>query len=211
MTVKVLTINHFKEAVKMTTLKDKVGGTEPNPAINEALYHYFFPNQKALAVGYFDNNELITWCTLRFGKQDDMDMWIITTLWTKKFTQLMNFSRPDMGLLLQACFDIAEKRHYWNYFYMIADRVSAVYWRQWQRNPYMVTGRYENHHYLSIPARTKPELNLAWRLMGETLKPDDMSLKYRTLRPEFRQRYLELSDYEKDQHPFSLEEVQAKF
>ena len=43
MTVKVLTINHFKEAVKMTTLKDKVGGTEPNPAINEALYHYFFP------------------------------------------------------------------------------------------------------------------------------------------------------------------------
>ena len=47
--------------------------------------------------------------------------------------------------------------------------------------------------------------------MGETLKPDDMSLKYRTLRPEFRQRYLELSDYEKDQHPFSLEEVQAKF
>jgi len=211
MTVKVLTINHYREAVNMTNLKDKVGGSEPNPNVNAALYHYFFPNAKAIAIGYFDNDELVTWCTLRFGLQDDMDIWIITTLWTKKFTQLMNFARPDMGLLLQACFDIAEKRHYWNYFYIIADRVSSVYWRQWQRNPYMVTGRYENHHYLTIPANTKPELNLAWKLMGEVSKPDDISLKYRTLRPEFRQRYFELSEYEKDIHPFTLEEVQVEF
>jgi hypothetical protein len=47
--------------------------------------------------------------------------------------------------------------------------------------------------------------------MGEVSKPDDISLKYRTLRPEFRQRYFELSEYEKDVHPFTLEEVQVEF
>lgn len=211
MTVRVLTINDFKEATKMIALKDKHGGTEPMTKAKDALYNYFFPSGQALAVGYFEDDELISWCTIRFGKQEDMDIWVITTLWTKRFGNIMSFARPDMGLLMKACFDIAEHRHYWHYFYLLATRVADVYWRQWQRNPYMITGRYTNHHYLDIPAGTRPELNLAWRLMGEKIKPDDMSLKYRVLNSELRQQYTELSEYEKDVHPFGISEVQVPF
>jgi hypothetical protein len=47
-------------------------------------------------------------------------------------------------------------------------------------------GKYELTTLDVVPANTKPEFELYWRLMGQELKPDNIIIKKRVLRQEFR-------------------------
>lgn len=209
MELRVLTSEHFKKAISMTNLKARHGGSAPNAGLKQRLLHYFTPNPKAVALGYFEDGELISWATLRFGKQDAMNIWCITSLWTNRFHNYLNFDKPELGMLMKGCFDIAEHRKYWHYFYSIATKVEKVYQRQWAKNPWMPVGRYDLQIYQQVPANTIPTPNFVYQLMGGETKPDDITIKYRVLKEEHRQDYLELSDLEKDIILFDVNEVQA--
>jgi len=84
--------------------------------------------------------------------------------------------------MLIIAFDIAEGRGYYQYFYSIAERLERVYERQWKKNSYAIQGKYDLTTLAVVPANTKPEFELYWRLMGQELKPDNISIKARKLK-----------------------------
>jgi hypothetical protein len=61
-----------------------------------------------------------------------------------------------------------------------------VYERQIQKTQYIPIGRYEYIELATIPANTKPEKILYWKLMGEQMKPDTIIIKKRVLKPQYR-------------------------
>jgi len=210
MRLKVLNIMDFDEAIKMTSLKSRHGGTAPSDQLDKRYYYYFTTSPIALALGYYEEDKMISWATLRFGKQDDMNIWTITSLWSNRFSNILSFDKPEMGYLMKGCFEIAEHRKYWDYFYTLASRLEHVYQRQWMKNPWVDTGRYDLETYARVPANTIPEPRFVYRLLGEQVKPTDMTVKHRSLRPEFRKDYDNVSPLEQGASPYSVEELQAK-
>lgn len=210
MELRVLTGEHFNEALSMPQLKDRHGGSTPNKNYKLRLYPYFSPSPSAVAVGYFENNNLISWASLRFGKQGDMNIWCITSLWTNRFSNFLSFDRPELGMLLKGCFDVAEHRLYWNYFYSISTKLERVYQRQWAKNPWMPTGRYDLTIYQHVPANTIPEPNFVYKLIGGEPKSNDITIKCRVLKEEFRQQYTDVSELERGLSPFTVRELQAE-
>ena len=210
MQLKVLNISDFKEAIAMTSLKERVGGTTPTENLDKRYYYYFTTSPLALALGYYEDNKMISWATLRFGQQDDMNIWTITSLWTNCFNNILSFDNPELGYLMKGCFEIAERRKYWDYFYTISTKLERVYQRQWAKNPWVDTGRYDLITYAQVPANTVPEPRFVYRLLGEQTKPVDMTVKHRILRPQFRQEYTSVSELETDASPYTVEELQAK-
>ena len=77
---------------------------------------------------------------------------------------------------------MAEEKGYFQYFYSIAERLERVYERQWKKNPWGFNGRYDLVTLDVVPANTKPEFELYWRLMGQELKPDNIVIKARKLK-----------------------------
>jgi hypothetical protein len=210
MKLKVLNIMDFREAMAMTNLKERVGGTSKTDRLNERFYYYFTTSPRALALGYYEDDKLISWATLRFARYDNINLWTITSLWANRFNNILSFDKPELGYLMKGCFEIAERRKYWDYFYVIASRLEHVYQRQWLKNPWVKTGRYNLVTYAHIPENTIPESMFLYKLLGEQTKPDAMTVKHRILKEEFRQDYTDVSEIEKDTSPYSIEELQSK-
>jgi hypothetical protein len=61
-----------------------------------------------------------------------------------------------------------------------------VYESQYRKNKYITTGRYDCIQLDIIPANTVPTVDLYWKLLGKEIKPDDVIIKKRVLRPNFR-------------------------
>ena len=57
-----------------------------------------------------------------------------------------------------------------------------MYERQWKKNSYAIQGKYDLTTLAVVPANTKPEFELYWRLMGQELKPDAIAIKARKLK-----------------------------
>ena len=112
--------------------------------------------------------------------------WVISNFFSTVNTSYFNFNRPEFGMLFKEAFEIAEGRGYYQYFYSIAERLERVYERQWKKNSYAIQGKYDLTTIDIVPANTKPEFELYWRLMGQELKPDNIAIKKRVLRHEFR-------------------------
>lgn len=133
-----------------------------------------------ITLGYFEDDKLISWINIGFYENNMRGkFWVITGLFTSVFGERFSFSRPEFGLLLKQAFEITEERGYFQYFYCVSERLERVYERQWKKNPWGFNGVYELTTLAVVPANTKPEFELYWRLMGQELKPDNIVIKSR--------------------------------
>ena len=170
-------------------IKNKVGGSTPlSPDRFIARYtSYFENNEDRYALGSFQDGKLISWVSIGFYESKMRGkFWVITELFTSVPGERFSFSRPEFGLLLKQAFEITEERGYFQYFYCVPERLERVYERQWKKNSYAIQGKYELTTLDVVPANTKPEFELYWRLMGKETKPDNIIIKKRVLRQEFR-------------------------
>jgi hypothetical protein len=187
--IRELTIHDLDEASKMVGLKPRTSGTSPvsKGDFLEGFSMYFAENDTMKAFGYFENNELICFvCVGFFESKMRGKFWVIPALYTKNFKQVFNFKDPDMALLLKFVFEYAENNYYYEFYYTVAERIVNAYERQWQRNSVMPVGRYDLITLDKVPANTKPEFELYWRLMGEEEKPDAIVIKKRVLKEQYR-------------------------
>lgn len=187
--IRQLTIHDLDVASDMVEIKPRTSGTAPINKIEfiDNFKNYFLGEWPTYAFGYFENDELISFvCMGFFESKLRGKFWVIPALYTKRFTKVFNFKESDMAYLMKAVFEFAESKGYYEFYYSVAERIMNAYERQWQRNSVMETGRYDLILLDTVPAGTKPEFELHWRLMGESLKPDTIIIKKRVLKPEFR-------------------------
>jgi hypothetical protein len=173
-----------KECEAIVLSRKKISGTKPVSAERYLeLREEAKTNDSSVAIGYFEDGKLISWLSIGFHESKMRGkFWVISTFFSSTYTSYFSFNRPEFGLLFKAAFDIAEGRGYYQYFYSISKRLERVYERQWKKNSYAIQGKYELTTLAVVPANTKPEFELYWRLMGQELKPDDIVIKSRKLK-----------------------------
>jgi len=173
----------YEEICKQIFLsRKKIGGTAP---LSPKQYNILTKQSQSnnITIGYFDDEELISWITIGFYESKMRGkFWVISNFFSSVYTSYFSFDKPEFGVLCKAAFDIAEAKGYDQYFYIIAERLERVYERQWQRNPYATQGKYELTTLAVVPANTKPDFELYWKLMGQELKPDNIVIKSRKLK-----------------------------
>jgi len=174
----------YEEICKQIVLsRKKIGGTTPlSPEQYDILAEQVRSNNTA-TIGCFKDNILISWISIGFHESKMRGkFWVISNFFSSVYTSYFSFDKPEFGLLFKKAFDIAESKGYTQYFYSIAERLERVYERQWRKNPYAIQGKYELTTLNVVPANTKPEYELYWRLMGQELKPDNIVIKSRKLK-----------------------------
>jgi len=174
----------YEERRKQIVLsRKKISGTTP---ISPERYQTLQEESKSkddVIIGYFEDDELISWITIGFYESKMRGkFWVISNFFSSVYTSYFNFNRPEFGMLFKAAFEVAEGRGYYQYFYSIAERLERVYERQWKKNSYAIQGKYDLTTLAVVPANTKPEFELYWRLMGQELKPDNIAIKARKLK-----------------------------
>lgn len=174
----------YEERRKQIVLsRKKISGTTP---ISPERYQTLQEESKSkddVIIGYFEDDELISWITIGFYESKMRGkFWVISNFFSSGYTSYFNFNRPEFGMLFKAAFEVAEGRGYYQYFYSIAERLERVYERQWKKNSYAIQGKYDLTTLAVVPANTKPEFELYWRLMGQELKPDNIAIKARKLK-----------------------------
>ncbi len=184
-----LNLFDLDKAMSIARLKDRTGGTSPISDIQFEEIHkkYFESNGINYALGYFENNQLISWISLGLHENKTRGrFWYISFLYTSKFHNNFNFNNLEIGYLIKAAFALAEEQQFYEYYYTVSERVQHVYERQWARNKFVQTGRYELQTIGEIEPNTQPSVDLYWRLLGQEVRPDKMIIKKRILRPELR-------------------------
>jgi hypothetical protein len=177
--------------MEMSRLKSRVGGTTPTNSDNwESHYIQFFDGtENRYAMGYFEDNKLQTFiCILLHENKARGKFWLIWAFFSRKFNNFFNFNDSDKGLLLKEAFSFAESKGYYEYYYWVSKRISKVYERQWLRNNFMKTGRYDLIDLDVVPANTIPEVDLYQKMLLNTTKPDDIYFKKRVLKEKYRNK-----------------------
>jgi hypothetical protein len=183
--VREITDNHeYEEICKQIIFsRKKIGGTTPISPEQYNILTEQAQSNNTITLGYFKDETLISWINIGFYESKMRGkFWVISNFFSSVYTSYFRFDRPEFGLLFKAAFDIAESKGYNQYFYGIAERLDRVYERQWQKNPHAIQGKYELTTLAVVPANTKPEFELYWRLMGQELKPDNIVIKSRKLK-----------------------------
>lgn len=177
-----------KECEAIVLSRKKISGTTPISAERYIEHRAESKsNSSAIVIGYFEDNKLISWLSIGFHEsQMRGKFWVISNFFSSVYSSYFDFNKPEFGLLFKEAFSIAEGRGYYQYFYSISERLERVYERQWKKNSYAIKGKYELTTLDVVPANTKPEFELYWRLMGKETKPDNIIIKKRVLRQEFR-------------------------
>ena len=161
----------------------KISGTTPISIERYQAHREEAKSNNSVVIGYFEDGKLISWITIGFYESKMRGkFWVISSFFSSVYTSYFSFNRPEFGMLFKAAFDIAEGRGYYQYFYSISQRLERVYERQWKKNSYAIQGKYELTTLAVVPANTKPEFELYWRLMGQELKPDAIVIKSRKLK-----------------------------
>jgi hypothetical protein len=176
--------SNYAELCKQIVLsRKKISGTTPiSPERYQALQEESKSNN-SVTIGYFEDDKLISWIDIGFYESKMRGkFWVISNFFSSVYTSHFNFNRPEFGMLFKAAFAVAEGRGYRQYFYSIAERLERVYERQWKKNSYAIQGKYDLTTLAVVPANTKPEFELYWRLMGQELKPDNIVIKSRKLK-----------------------------
>lgn len=163
--------------------RKKISGTTPMSIERYKNLQKEAKSNNSVVIGYFEDDELISWITIGFYESKMRGkFWVISSFFSSVYTSYFNFNRPEFGMLFKAAFEVAEGRGYYQYFYSIAERLERVYERQWKKNSYAIQGKYDLTTLAVVPANTKPEFELYWRLMGQELKPDNIAIKARKLK-----------------------------
>jgi hypothetical protein len=166
--------------------RKKISGTTPMSIERYENLRKEAKSNNSVVIGYFEDNKLISWITIGFYENKMRGkFWVISSFFSSVYTSYFNFNRPEFGMLFKAAFEVAEERGYHQYFYSIAERLERVYERQWRKNSYAIQGKYDLTTLAVVPANTKPEFELYWRLMGQELKPDNIVIKSRKLKSQF--------------------------
>jgi len=176
-----------KECEAIVLSRKKISGTTPISVERYIEHKKEAKSNNAVVIGYFEDDKLTSWITIGFYESKMRGkFWVISSFFSAVNTSYFNFNRPEFGMLFKEAFEVAEGRGYYQYFYSIAERLERVYERQWKKNSYAIQGKYDLTTIDIVPANTKPEFELYWRLMGQELKPDNIAIKKRVLRHEFR-------------------------
>jgi hypothetical protein len=163
--------------------RKKISGTTPMSIEQYQILREQSKSNDAVTIGYFEDSKLVSWITIGFYESKMRGkFWVISNFFSSVYTSYFNFNRPEFGMLFKAAFEVAEERGYHQYFYSIAERLERVYERQWKKNSYAIQGKYDLTTLAIVPANTKPEFELYWRLMGQELKPDNIVIKSRKLK-----------------------------
>jgi hypothetical protein len=184
--IRFLTMDDLPDCMKIAPLKNRTGGTVPLTleGFLGAFEKYFQDDEFCRVIGYFENNELVSFVCIRmFETTMRGKFWVISGLYTKNFKSYFSFNHSGIGELIKFAFDYAESRGWYEYYYCTAERVINVYERQWKRSH---SHRYEHILLDVVPPNTKPFYELHWRLMGQEVKPVPMIVKKRALKQEFR-------------------------
>lgn len=179
----------FLKCLEISKIKPRVGGTVPisDVSFKDTFTKYFENNENSYIFGCFEEDELISWIAIGFGESQSLGkFWVISSLYTTRFTTYFSFNNEEIGLLIKTAFEVAESKKYYEYYYTVSSRISTVYEKQIQKNKFIPIGRYDYKELKTIPANTKPDSKLIWRLMGQETKPDDTIVKKRILREQFR-------------------------
>ena len=173
-----------KECEAIVLSRKKISGTKP---ISDERYiqhrEEAKSNNSSVEIGYFEDGKLISWLSIGFHESKMRGkFWVISNFFSSVYTSYFSFNRPEFGILFKEAFAIAEGRGYYQYFYSISQRLERVYERQWKKNSYAIQGKYELTTLDVVPANTKPEFELYWKLMGQELKPDNIVIKSRKLK-----------------------------
>ena len=181
-----MTPENLLDCMEIASLKNRTGGTVPLTAggFITAFEKYFQNDEYFIAIGYFENNVLISFlCISMFENNMRGKFWVIPCLYTRDFKSYFTFKGSGIGELIKFAFEYTEKRGWYEYYYCTAERVMNVYERQWKKSQ---SNRYDHILLDVVPANTKPFHELYWRLMGQEVKPDPMIFKKRVLKHEFR-------------------------
>jgi hypothetical protein len=167
------------ECSKIVLSHKRIGGTKP---LTSESYLTQISSGNLINVGYFEDTKLLSWASIGFYESKMRGkFWAISGLFTTVFEERFSFSRPEFGLLFKEIFKMAEEKGYYQYFYCISEKLERVYERQWRKNPWGFNGKYKLITLDVVPANTKPEYELYWKLMGQELKPDNIVIKARRL------------------------------
>ena len=184
--IKLLTVDDLPTCMEISSLKNRTAGTVPltSSVFLEAFEKYFNNNLDYRAIGYFENDILISFLFISmFENTMRGKFWVISGLYTKEFNSYFTFKKSGIGELIKSAFKHTESRGWYEYYYCTSERVMNVYERQWKKSE---SHRYDHILLEVVPPNTKPVYELYWKLMGSTVKPDPMVFKKRTLKPEFR-------------------------
>ena len=172
-----------KECKDIVLSRNKIGGTKPISTERYLELREEAKSNNSVVIGYFEDSKLISWIEIGFHESKMRGkFWVISNFFSSVYTSYFSFNRPEFGMLFKAAFEIAEGRGYYQYFYSISQRLERVYERQWKKNSYAIQGKYDLTTLDIVPANTKPEYELYWRLMGKELKPDAIAIKARKLK-----------------------------
>lgn len=187
MTVRILTEDDIDACYQMFSIKD----TSKKKFWNNYL-KYFTKDNDRFAFGYFENDVLQSWLLQGFfrRKTDGKKYWVISFLCTHS-KSFFSFNNPEIGLLVKEAFENAEAHQYYNYFYVVPEKQTNAYERQWRKNQWGFNGRYELTTIDTIPAHTRPLDKMYWRLMGEEIKDYNVVVKARTLGKQYRPTYIQ--------------------
>jgi hypothetical protein len=180
---------YFTECFQISKLRPKVGGTKPIPdeIFLENNKKYFIHNSEFHALGCIENDKIISWIAIAFIENITRGkFWVITSLYTTKFTKYFTFNNEEIGLLIKASFELAESKKYYEYYYSVGERIASAYEKQIQKNKYIPIGRYDYIDLDIVPANSRPNVDLYWKIMGQETKPDNIIIKKRVLRETYR-------------------------
>lgn len=176
-----LNYKHYDQCMKMLDLKNKIAGTTPSLNIEsqkEKLKKFFDSDNQYCSFGIIENGEVTSWMTIFFEENKTRGkFWGISTFFTNKFSNYFTFKFN--GPLLRTVIDFAESKEYWQFYYSLSERINNAYSLQWSKSNLERRSNYTLKDLAIIPAFTKPESELYWRLMGEEIKPDNIIIKYR--------------------------------
>ena len=180
----------FEKCLKIAQLKPRTAGTTSISidAFKAQYNSYFELNDQYFILGCFNEIDLVSWVAIGFkdDPNNNYHFWAIVGLYTTKFVQLFSFNTPEIGLLIKEAFILAESKNFYQYYYCVSKRIQKVYETQIQKTKYIPIGRYDYFEVAVIPANTRPTSELQWRLMGQELKPDEIIIKKRVLKLEYR-------------------------
>ena len=176
-------VEYEKKREDIVLSRKKISGTKPISAERYVELREEAKSNNSVVIGYFEDDKLISWIEIGFHESKMRGkFWVISNFFSSVWSSYFSFNRPEFGMLFKAAFEVAEGRGYYQYFYSIAERLERVYERQWKKNSYAIQGKYDLTTLAVVPANTKPEFELYWRLMGQELKPDNIVIKARKLK-----------------------------
>lgn len=189
-TIRPLIDTDLPRMLEIAKLKIKSGGTLP-PQDPEKMFlayqRYTLNDGKHFGFGYFENDELISY--IGFGLYENTTrgrFWYVAFLHTSRFHKLFSFNNIEISELMKLAYSTAESKGHYEYYYAIAEKLERVYEMQWKKQQYIKSGRYNLEILARIPANTISDVDMYFRLLGEGSKPDNMVIKKRSLKEEYR-------------------------